>query len=249
MSRHLYVLSSSHSYPYEQAMLVMDRLVMHVRNANINMGCVWLLEHEPVITVAQRTLHEEMPVSSSVPVVKTNRGGKATYHGYGQRIAYCIVPLAWFDNSPRNYVTALEEWVIQTMGALGVQGVRDERGVGVWIDIDSRRCKMAAVGVRVSRGVASHGVAINIHNDLPVYETFVPCGIHNAGVTNLQQCAPHVTFTVWDEVFVAKAANIFAASVEVLQQEPDIFFAQNPTSGAGRSESELAGESAQVSLE
>lgn len=112
-----------------------------------------------------------------------------TYHGPGQRVAYVLIDLAARGGDVRAYVCALEKWIIRTLGEFNVKGeIRDGR-VGVWVrrpdKADGHEDKIAAIGVRVSRGVTSHGVAINVEPDLSNYDGIIPCGITDHGVTSL----------------------------------------------------------------
>lgn len=228
MKPSLFLFSTFRHYPYDCAMELMSRLVQDVRLSSGNKGYIWLLEHEPVITKAYRTPEEDLPKDLAIPVVATNRGGKATYHGPGQRIAYCVVPTPWFANNPKRYVANLEQWVINTLASFGVEGFRDDLGHGVWVKCANHKQKIAAVGVRMSMGVASHGVAINIHNDLKVYDAFVPCGIQHAGVTNLKTFIPEVSMYDWDAAFQSHAINIFPAELITLTEVPHIFLQKTP---------------------
>jgi lipoyl(octanoyl) transferase len=139
-------------------------------------------EMEPVLTVGSSGDRADIGADPGVPVVETGRGGKVTYHGPGQRVVYLVVDLARWGKDVRAYVKWLQAWLIASLGELGVvaeAGAQDE--IGVWIGDR----KVAAIGVRVRKGVAYHGVALNVSNDMAVYGQFVPCGITDKGVTRL----------------------------------------------------------------
>jgi lipoyl(octanoyl) transferase len=146
---------------------------------------VVLLEHADVYTAGRRTASWDRPVDGT-PVVEVDRGGRITWHGPGQLVAYPIVALA----EPIDvvaYVRALEGAVIDVCAGLGVVGVRVPGRTGVWVAAEQggRDRKVAAIGVRVARGVTMHGVAINACPDLHAFERIVPCGIADADVTSL----------------------------------------------------------------
>ena len=148
-------------------------------------GTVLLLEHPPVYTAGKRTEPHERPLDGT-PVVEVDRGGKITFHGPGQLVGYPIVRL------PEHvlvvdYVRRVEEALIRTCADLGVTTARVPGRSGVWIAEDERgpERKIAALGIRVSRGVTMHGFAVNCDVDLSWYDRFVPCGISDAGVTSL----------------------------------------------------------------
>ena len=150
---------------------------------------VLLLEHPPVYTAGKRTLPEERPLDpGGAPVIDVDRGGKITFHGPGQLVGYPIVPLP--DHvKVVDYVRRVEEALIQVCADLGVTTARVPGRSGVWLREDDRgpERKIAAIGIRVSRGVTMHGFAINCDVDLAWYDRFVPCGIADAGVTTLSQ--------------------------------------------------------------
>ncbi len=144
-----------------------------------------LLEHPAVFTAGRRTQPHERPVDGS-PVVDVDRGGKITWHGPGQLVAYPIVKLP--DHVlVVDYVRRMEEAMIRTMADLGVTTGRVPGRSGVWLSAAPGRSerKIAAIGIRVSRGVTMHGISINADVDLGVYENFMACGIPDAGVTSL----------------------------------------------------------------
>jgi lipoyl(octanoyl) transferase len=148
---------------------------------------VLLLEHPPVFTAGKRTEPHERPADSGgAPVIDVDRGGKITFHGPGQLVGYPIVTLP--DHvKVVDYVRRVEEALIAVCRDLGVTTARIPGRSGVWLRADSRgpERKVAAIGIRVSRGVTMHGFALNCDVDLAWYDRFVPCGIADAGVTSL----------------------------------------------------------------
>ncbi|MBF6175547.1 lipoyl(octanoyl) transferase LipB [Nocardia blacklockiae] len=146
-----------------------------------------LLEHPSVFTAGRRTEPAELPLDGS-PVVQVDRGGKITWHGPGQLVGYPIVRLAE-PLDVVDYVHRLEEALITVCLGFGVGCGRVPGRSGVWVPADAVRPerKIAAIGVRVQRGVALHGVALNCNSALDGFETIVPCGIADAGVTTLSR--------------------------------------------------------------
>ncbi|HET7387596.1 MAG TPA: lipoyl(octanoyl) transferase LipB [Nocardioidaceae bacterium] len=162
-----------------------------------------LLEHPPVFTAGKRTQPDERPLDpGGIPVVDVDRGGKITYHGPGQLVGYPIVRLP--DHVyVVDHVRRIEEALIRACAELGVSTARVPGRSGVWLAEDERgpERKVAALGIRVSRGVAMHGFALNCDMDLSVFDRFVPCGISDAGVTSLSAEAGR-------PVSVAEAARV-----------------------------------------
>jgi lipoyl(octanoyl) transferase len=158
---------------------------VHERVVEGGQDTVLLLEHPPVFTAGKRTEPHERPFDGT-PVIDVDRGGKITFHGPGQLVGYPIVRLP--DHvKVVDYVRRLEEALIHTCSELGVVTARVPGRSGVWLEAGDRgpERKIAAIGIRVSRGVAMHGFALNCDVDLGWYDKFVPCGISDAGVTSL----------------------------------------------------------------
>jgi lipoyl(octanoyl) transferase len=163
---------------------------VHARVASGDQGpTVLLLEHPPVFTAGKRTDPHERPADpGGAPVIDVDRGGKITFHGPGQLVGYPIVTLP--DHvKVVDYVRRVEEALIAVCADLGVPTARVPGRSGVWLRADPARGlperKIAALGIRVSRGVTMHGFALNCDVDLAWYDRFVPCGIADAGVTSL----------------------------------------------------------------
>ena len=150
---------------------------------------VLLLEHPPTFTAGKRTEPHERPTDpGGAPVIDVDRGGKITFHGPGQLVGYPIVPLP--DHvKVVDYVRRVEEALIGVCADFGVTTARVPGRSGVWLAADDRgpERKVAAIGIRVSRGVTMHGFALNCDVDLSWYDRFVPCGIPDAGVTSLSR--------------------------------------------------------------
>ena len=174
----------SEPVPYERAWALQRRL--HQARVDGTGGDTGLLlEHEPVFTAGKRTESHELPLDGTA-VVDVDRGGKITFHGPGQLVGYPIVALP--DHVyVVDYVRRLEEAVIAACADLGVPTGRVRGRSGVWVAGDALRPerKVAAIGVRVSRGVTMHGFAVNCDVDLGWFDRIVPCGISDASVTSL----------------------------------------------------------------
>jgi len=155
-----------------------------------------LVEHEAVYTAGKRTRPEDRPFDGS-PVIDVDRGGRITWHGPGQLTGYPILRLP----SPvdvMEYVHRVEEAIMVVCGSYGLVTERQDDRTGVWIPEDDRgpSRKIAAIGVRVARGVTMHGFALNCNNSLDAYHRIVPCGIRDAGVTTLsEELGREVTIT------------------------------------------------------
>ena len=172
-----------------------------------------LLEHEPVYTAGVRTARHERPTDGT-PVVDVDRGGKITWHGPGQLVGYPIVRL----HEPIDvvaHVRRLEGALIEVLEGFGIHGYRVEGRSGVWVRRPLGEDKIAAIGVRVQRGVTMHGFALNCDNSLAPFRGIVPCGIADAGVTTMSEVtgaslAPIDVAESVAEVFAAEYAGVAA---------------------------------------
>ncbi|HRC26574.1 MAG TPA: lipoyl(octanoyl) transferase LipB [Alphaproteobacteria bacterium] len=181
------VSGSPVSYPL--AMDLMDRAVEAVVERGAP-GKIWLLEHPPVYTAGRSARPEEL-LEPRFPVYETGRGGRYTYHGPGQRVVYVITDLKALYGTMdiRRYINDLEHWIVRALTRFGILGERREGRIGIWVSgPDGKEAKIASIGVRVRRGVAYHGFAINIDPDLSHFSGIVPCGLAEHGVTSLSAC-------------------------------------------------------------
>ena len=180
---------------------------------------VWLLEHPPLYTAGTSADDAELLDKSRFPVYRTGRGGRYTYHGPGQRIAYVMLDLSKRGNDVRAFVHGLEDWVIRTLAYFNVTGeTRDDR-VGIWVRRGApgipaaQENKIAAIGVRVRRWVTFHGVAINLDPDLGNFFGIVPCGIEEHGVTSLWDLGLTTTMPELDTVLRTTFEEVFETPV------------------------------------
>ena len=203
---------------YRSAMAEQDS-----RNRAIQAGeareLVWQLEHPPVYTAGTSADIAEL-VDPRFDVVETGRGGRYTYHGPGQRVTYVLLDLARRNRDVRNFVHGLENWVISTLGDVGVEAWSVCDRIGIWTrDADGSEAKIGAIGVRVRRWVTMHGLAVNVSPDLAHFGGIVPCGISEYGVTSLAKLGIDITAREWDEALLARAGDFLAALEN--QESPD----------------------------
>lgn len=171
--------------PYETAVTAMEQRVEAIRAGDAG-EMVWLLEHPPLYTAGTSAAAEELLDPDRFPVYRSGRGGRHTYHGPGQRVAYVMLDLRGRGPDVRRYVSSLEDWIIATLVRFNVKGERREGRIGIWIDQGGgREEKIAAVGVRIRRWITFHGIALNVDPDLSHFGGILPCGIADYGVTSL----------------------------------------------------------------
>tara|TARA_Y100000389_G_scaffold68158_1_gene64590 strand:- start:561 stop:1181 length:621 start_codon:yes stop_codon:yes gene_type:complete len=170
---------------YDFALQLMEARLMDIDKKNKN-ELIWILEHEEVYTAGTSYKEEEI-IDKSIKILKTNRGGKITYHGAGQLICYFVIDLKKRNKDIRKFISLIEKTIIDTLGEYEIKSFTDNKNIGIWYNDNSKIKKIAAIGVRVSKWIAYHGFSININNDLKKYNSIIPCGIRNKGVTNLME--------------------------------------------------------------
>lgn len=148
---------------------------------------VWLLEHDSVLTGGTSAKEADLVNPDGIPVHHTGRGGQWTWHGPGQRVAYVMLDLSRRQPDVRAYVHALEGWIIDVLGCFGINGQRRDGHPGIWVEGTGQLDKVAAIGVRISRWVTWHGIAVNLDPAMDGFEAIVPCGVRDGGVTSLRR--------------------------------------------------------------
>ena len=170
---------------YEDAKKLMEERLLNV-DQNKSNELIWTLEH-PDIYTAGTSYNENDILDKSIKILKTNRGGKITYHGPGQLICYFVIDLKKRKKDIRNFITIIEKTIIDTLQFFNIKTFSDKENIGIWYKDNEQTKKVAAIGVRISKWIAYHGFSININNNLDKYKAIIPCGIKDKGVTNLKQ--------------------------------------------------------------
>jgi lipoyl(octanoyl) transferase len=203
--------TSHEPVPYLDALALMADRARAIADGTAG-ELVWLLEHPALYTAGTSARADDLLTPERFPVHATGRGGQYTYHGPGQRVVYLMLDLKARGGDVRAYVQSLEAWIIAALAEFGVTaGVRDGR-IGVWVerrgaDGCSRDDKIAALGIRISRGVTMHGIAINVAPDLEHFAGVVPCGISDHGVTSIADLGVDATMIDVDRALRATFAS------------------------------------------
>ena len=169
---------------YEDALKFMEKRLKEI-DQNKSNDLIWTLEHEDIYT-AGTTFKENEVLDKSIKILKTNRGGKITYHGPGQLICYFVIDLKKGKKDIRKFISIIEKTIIETLKFYQIETFPDKNNIGIWYNDNSKIKKIAAIGVRVSKWIAYHGFSININNNLEKYNAIIPCGIKDKGVINLK---------------------------------------------------------------
>ncbi len=166
--------------PYEEAVAAMEARVEAILEGGAP-EAIWLLEHPPLYTAGTSASPEELLQPSRFPVFQSGRGGRFTYHGPGQRVAYVMLDLRHRKRDVRAFVHVLEAWLLAALRRLGVEGERRDGQIGVFVG----EAKIASIGIRLRRWVSFHGVSLNVEPDLDHFSGIVPCGLEDVTMTSL----------------------------------------------------------------
>jgi lipoyl(octanoyl) transferase len=207
---------------YPDALAQMRERVAAIRAGTAG-ELVWSVEHPPIYTAGTSAKPAELTDPARFPTFDAGRGGQWTYHGPGQRTVYVMLDLNQKHGGVpvsdiHCYVNALEEWLVRALDRFNVKGERRKGRVGIWVVSGGTEAKIGAIGVRVSRWVSWHGIALNVDPDLSHFSGIVPCGVRDHGVTSLAALGIPATMhdadvalrAAWEEVFGDQAASVCA---------------------------------------
>ena len=179
------IKKSQNPVKYEDAISFMEDRLKDIDLKKVD-DLIWVLEHDHIYT-SGTSYNENEIIDKSINIIKTNRGGKITYHGPGQLICYFVIDLKKRKKDIRNFITIIEKTIIDTLQFFNIKTFSDKENIGIWYKDNEQTKKVAAIGVRISKWIAYHGFSININNNLDKYKAIIPCGIKDKGVTNLKQ--------------------------------------------------------------
>lgn len=196
---------------YQDALIMMEDQLHKVISSQDG-DTIFLLEHQEVYTAGTNYKENELLNSDKFPVVYTGRGGKFTYHGPGQRVIYPVINLSKGNHEKdlKLYVKKLENWIIATLLDLKVQAFTIPGKVGIWVknkhDVNA---KIGAIGVRIRKWVAYHGIAVNINTNLAHYSGIIPCGISEFPITSLRDINVNISIEEFDKLLKKNFTEIF----------------------------------------
>ena len=179
------IKKSKNPVKYRDAIEFMERRLRDIDQEKSN-DLIWILQHEDIYT-GGTSFNENEIIDKTIKVLKTNRGGKITYHGPGQLVFYFVIDLKKKKKDIRKFISIIETTIINTLKSYQIQTFSDKKNIGIWYDDNSQIKKIAAIGIRISKWIAYHGFSINIDNNLKKYESIIPCGIKDRGITNLME--------------------------------------------------------------
>ncbi len=202
-------LMSKDIVSYKDALSFMDSRVKALQKGAAQ-ELLWALEHPSLYTLGTSAKPQDV-LNKTLPAYETGRGGEVTYHGPGQRVVYVMLDLSQRTKDIRAYVQALEDWILLTLKEFGVDACRREGRIGLWVPKENSTGdnKIAAIGVRVSKWVTFHGIALNVNPDLSYYQGIIPCGIRGHGVTSLHELGVKTSLTDVDKALQKTFSKVF----------------------------------------
>ena len=168
---------------YTKSMQILELRVQNVLSGKKD-EFLWIIEHTPVYTAGTSSTNADL-LDKRINVIKTNRGGKHTFHGPGQKVVYFVLNLNKRKKDIRKLIRNIEKCIILTLAHFKINSFNDKKNIGIWVKHNSEILKIAAIGIRVKKWIAFHGFCINISNDLNIYKKIIPCGINNKKITNI----------------------------------------------------------------
>ena len=169
---------------YIESMKVLEQRVHDVFLGKKN-ELLWIIEHKPVYTAGINSKKIDL-LDKNLNVIKTNRGGKYTYHGPGQKVVYFVLNLNKREKDIKKLVGKIENCIMEILKEYKIESYTDNKNIGIWVGSKKNSMKIAAIGIRVKKWIAYHGFSLNISTDLSKYNKIIPCGIKDKGITSLK---------------------------------------------------------------
>ena len=170
---------------YKKAIKILENRITNILKNN-KPELIWILEHKNVYT-AGTSFKDSDIIDKSIKIIKTNRGGKVTFHGKGQIIFYFVINLNSRKKDIRWFINIIEKSIIFSLKEFGINSFNDKKNIGIWINHKSKIKKIAAIGIKIKKWIAYHGFAINYSVNLNNFSKIIPCGIKNKGLINISQ--------------------------------------------------------------
>ncbi|CAI3957413.1 Lipoate-protein ligase B (LipB) (PDB:2QHT) (PUBMED:19798051) [Commensalibacter communis] len=216
----IFIQKSKKLVSYPNAIQHMERYVQDIYNEK-QPECLWFLEHPPLYTAGTSAKDYDLINTQNYPTFYTNRGGQWTYHGPGQRIIYIMMDLrkdhqAFPSRDIHAFVNAIEDWVILTLRQFNIHAEKRKDRIGLWVidPITKKEEKIAALGIKLTRWISWHGIALNISPNLNDYTGIIPCGLAEFGVTSMEKLGVKCSMDEVDQVLLEQWNYIFPYSLQ-----------------------------------
>jgi len=191
---------------YNKAIDFLEKRLIEV-NQNKSNELIWILEHPSTFTAGMSYDKSEI-LDKRINLIKTNRGGKITWHGPGQLICYFVIDLNKRKKDIRKFVTLIEKTIIQTIRKYKINSFSDHKNIGIWVNNKNKIKKIGAIGIKVKKWIAYHGFSLNINNSLHQYKKIIPCGIKDKDVSNLKLIKNQNYMKIKDEIVLNFIKNL-----------------------------------------
>ena len=191
---------------YAKAIDFLEKRLIEV-NHNKSNELIWILEHPSTFTTGMSYDKNEI-LDKRINLIKTNRGGKITWHGPGQLICYFVIDLKKRKKDIRKFVTLIEKTIIQTLRKYKINSFSDRKNIGIWVNDKNKTKKIGAIGIKIKKWIAYHGFSLNINNSLHQYKKIIPCGIKDKEVSNLKLIKNQNYMKIKDEIVLNFIKNL-----------------------------------------
>ena len=200
------VKNSENPIDYIRSMKILEQRVNDVFLGKKD-ELLWIIEHNSVYTAGKSSRNKDL-LDKNLNVIKTNRGGKHTYHGPGQKVVYFVLNLNKREKNIRKLINKVENCIIEILKEYKIQSYADKKNIGIWVKNKDKSTKIASIGIRVKKWIAYHGFSINVSNDLSKYKGIVPCGLEDKRITSLKQMGIN-NYNNIEEIIIKKFLNTF----------------------------------------
>ena len=191
---------------YNKSIKILEKRVQKILSGQKD-ELLWILEHKSVYTAGTSSNANDL-IDKKIKVIKTNRGGKHTYHGPGQKVVYFVLNLNKREKDIRKLIKKVESCIIEILKEYKIKSYADRKNIGIWVIRKNKPHKISAIGIRVKRWVAYHGFSLNISNDLSFYKKIEPCGIKDKDITSLKKLGIK-NYNNINKIIIKKFLNIF----------------------------------------
>ncbi len=169
---------------YSKAIAFLENRLIKLKSEKTS-ELIWVLEHPSIYTGGISFKNDEI-IDKKIKIIKTNRGGKITWHGPGQKIFYFVIDLSKRKKDIRKFIMNLERIIIEALEDYKIEAFCDRKNIGIWVNNQNQTKKIGAIGIKVKNWVAYHGFSINVNNKLSPYKKIIPCGIKDRSIINLK---------------------------------------------------------------
>jgi len=191
---------------YTEAIDFLEKRLIEV-NQNKSNELIWVLEHPSTFTAGMSYNKNEI-LDKKINLIKTNRGGKITWHGPGQLVCYFVIDLNKRKKDIRKFITLIEKTIMQTLKKYKINSFSDRKNIGIWVNDKNKTKKIGAIGIKIKKWIAYHGFSLNINNSLYQYKKIIPCGILDKEVSNLKLIKNQNYMKIKDEIVLNFIKNL-----------------------------------------